>query len=79
MSQSELQRVKVIENAVEGRITVEEASRLLKLSVRQVKRLKGRYRVDEVEWVKHGNRGREKAWKLAGATREQMVKLAKEK
>jgi len=39
LSQKELQRVKVIENAVQGRITVEEASTLLKLSVRQVQRL----------------------------------------
>jgi Homeodomain-like domain len=41
LSQRELQRVKVIENAVEGRLTVREASELLGLSERQVKRLKG--------------------------------------
>lgn len=79
MSQSELQRIKVMENAVQGRITVAEASRLLQLSERQVKRLKRRYRPESVEWVRHGNRGRDQPWKLAEAVRVRIVKLAKEK
>lgn len=79
LSQKEWQRVKVIENAVEGRITVVEASQLLQLSPRQVKRLKQRYRRDAVEWVRHGNRGRAKPWRLPAAVREQIVQLAKEK
>jgi hypothetical protein len=36
MSQKEFQRVKVIENAAGGRLSVREASRLLQLSERQV-------------------------------------------
>lgn len=44
LSQNELQRAKVIENAVGRRITVAKASELLKLSGRQVKRLKKPYR-----------------------------------
>jgi hypothetical protein len=44
MSQKEFQRVKVIENAAGGRLSVREASRLLQLSERQVQRLKRRYR-----------------------------------
>jgi hypothetical protein len=40
MSQKEFQRVKVIENAAGGRLSVREASRLLQLSERQVQRLK---------------------------------------
>jgi transposase len=46
MSQKEFQRVKVIENAVGGRLSVREASRLLQLSERQVQRLKRRYQPD---------------------------------
>src|SRR5208282_5911149 len=38
MSQKEFQRVKVIENAASGRLSVREASRLLQLSERQVQR-----------------------------------------
>ncbi|MGP8141631.1 MAG: helix-turn-helix domain-containing protein [Terriglobales bacterium] len=48
MSQKEFQRVKVIENAAGGRLSVCEASRLLQLSERQVQRLKRRYRPDSV-------------------------------
>lgn len=71
--------MKVIENAVQGRITVAEASGYLNLSQRQVKRLKGRYEADNVDWVRHGNHGRGKPWALAQATAEQIVRLAKEK
>jgi hypothetical protein len=64
MSQKEFQRVKVIENAVGGRLSVSEAAALLQLSERQVQRLKRRYRPDGVAWVQHGNRGRPIPWAL---------------
>ena len=56
MSQKEFQRVKVIENAAGGRLSVREAARLLQLSERQVQRLKRRYQPDSVAWVQHGPR-----------------------
>ncbi len=59
MSEKELQRVKVIENAVEGRLTVLEAAELLQISDRQVKRLKRDYDGSDAAWVHHGNQGRE--------------------
>ena len=49
MSQKEFQRVKVIENAAGGRLSVREASRLLQLSERQVQRLKRRYQPNSAE------------------------------
>jgi len=76
LSQNELQRVKVIENAVQGRITVHEASGLLQLSRRQVKRLKARYDPDRVDWVRHGNRGRPKPWGVSEAIKKRIVELA---
>jgi len=79
LSQRELQRVKVIENAVQGRITVAEASRLLQLSTRQMKRLKARYEPEQVDWVRHGNRGRPKRWAIREAAKERIVKLAQTK
>src|ERR1700690_4077736 len=69
MSQKEFQRVKVIENAVGGRLAVSEAARLLQLSERQVQRLKRRYRPDGVDWVHHGNRGRPMPWALPATLR----------
>lgn len=79
LSQRELQRVKVIENAVQGRITVAEASGLLQLSTRQVKRLKARYEPDQVGWVRHGNRGQPKAWAVSEAVKKRIVELARGK
>jgi transposase len=79
MSQTELQKVKVIENAVQGRITVAEASQLLNLSPRQVKRWKARYEPGGIEWVHHGNQGTSKPWALRAALRRKIVALAKGK
>jgi hypothetical protein len=36
--------------------------RLLRLSERQVQRLKRRYQPDSLDWVQHGNRGRVMPW-----------------
>src|SRR5271169_3466591 len=79
MSEKELQRVKVIENAVEGRLKVGEAARLLQVSARQVQRLKRRYRPDSVAWVQHGNRGRPMPWALPAAARRTVLELARGK
>ena len=79
MSQKELQRVKVIENAVGGRLSVSEAAGLLQLSERQVQRLKRRYRPDSVDWVHHGNRGRPMPWALPAALRRTILQLARGK
>ena len=43
LSQKELQRMRVIEKAVDGRLSVREAAGLLQRSERQVQRLKRRY------------------------------------
>ena len=79
LSQKEWQRVKVIENAVEGRLSVGEAARLLQLSERQVQRLKRRYRPDSMAWVHHGNRGRPMPWALPAALRQTVLELARGK
>lgn len=79
MSQKEFQRVKVIENAAGGRLSVREAARLLQLSPRQVQRLKRRYRPDSVAWVQHGNRGRPVPWALSVPLRQLILSLARGK
>jgi len=79
MSQREFQRVKVIENAAGGRLSVREASHLLQLSERQVQRLKRRYRPDSVGWVQHGNRGRSMPWALPLPQKQLILTLARGK
>jgi transposase len=79
MSQKEFQRVKVIENAAGGRLSVREASRLLQLSERQVQRLKRRYRPDSIAWVQHGNRGHSTPWALPPPQKQLILHLARGK
>src|ERR1035437_6499638 len=79
MSQKEFQRVKVIENAAGGRLSVREAARLLQLSERQVQRLKQRYRPDSIAWVQHGNRGRSMPWALPLPQQQLILTLARGK
>ena len=76
MSQQELQRIKVIENAVEGRVGVARAAELLELSPREVKRLKRRYQAGDAAWVYHGNRGKSPANRISKTVRQQVVELA---
>lgn len=79
MSQKEFQRVKVIENAAGGRLSVREASRLLQLSERQVQRLKRRYQPDSMGWVRHGNRGRSMPWAVSLPQQQLILHLARGK
>lgn len=79
LSQQQLQRVKVVENAVAGRMSVREAAGLLQLSRRQVQRLKGRYEPEEVAWVYHGNQGRRPSNALPEGMRGRVLDLAMHK
>ena len=79
MSQKELQRVKVMENAAGGRLSVREASCLLHLSERQVQRLKRRYRPDSIDWVHHGNLGRSMPWAVSPPQKQLILTLARGK
>ena len=79
MSQNELQRIRVVEKAVQGGISVAEAAELLGLSPRQVKRLKRNCDPGNAKWVHHGNQGRRPINTLEDETRNQVVELAKGK
>jgi len=55
LSQKQLQRLVVIENAVAGRVSVREAAEALGRSTRQVKRLKQVFDRSDPSWVLHGS------------------------
>ena len=76
LSQKELQRIKVIEDVVQGRLTAREAAELLQVSTRQIKRLKQRQEEERAAWVHHGNRGRRPVNAIPLAVRQQIVALA---
>jgi hypothetical protein len=79
MSQEQLQRIKVIENAVAGRITVSEAAEYPNLSERQVQRLKSVHDPEDASWVYHGNQGRNRHNALTSETRQKVEELARGK
>lgn len=77
LSQKQVQRLRVIEKTVAGRLSVSEAAQLLQRSRRQVQRLLARYQPDSVDWLQHGNRGRPRPWALPESLRQQIVELAR--
>lgn len=80
LTQAELQRIKVVENLVEGRIKVSKAAELLQISARQVKRLGKRCReAGGEEWVHHGNRGQTPSNRISGEARQRVIELAQGK
>jgi transposase len=79
LSQEQVQRIKVIENAVSGRITVGEAAEYLNLSERQVKRLKRSHDEADADWVQHGNQGRVPVNAVSAGTRQRVEELARGK
>lgn len=76
MSQKELQRMVVIQKAVEGHLKVSEAAQALNRSERQVQRLKQWFDSEDSSWVLHGNAGRRPANRVSEATRQKVVELA---
>ena len=71
LSQKELRRIKVIENAVQGRLSQAKQPSCCSLCERQVKRLKSQYDTADPEWVHHGNHGREPTNALPYLLRQQ--------
>lgn len=77
MSQKQIQRISVIDGVVAGRLTVSEGAALLKLSRRQIQRLKEAFDADDACWVQHGNRGRAPANAIPDVVRSKVVELAR--
>lgn len=70
------QRLYILNHVLVGELTAEEAGRVLKLSVRQVRRLLGRYRGDGAAGLVHGNHGRSPAHRTPDELRARLVELA---
>ncbi|HSW10730.1 MAG TPA: ISNCY family transposase [Bacillota bacterium] len=64
-----------MEQVLKGQLTVRQGAELLGLSVRQVKRLKGRMAQGGVAALAHGNRGRRPAHAIPVAVHEHVVGL----
>jgi transposase len=69
-------RLYVLNHVLTGGLSAEEAARVLKLSIRQVRRLLRRYRADGSAGLVHGNRDRVPGHRIPDAIRERVVELA---
>lgn len=58
MTQEQINRYHVINNSLEGKITVQEAAAALKLSERQITRLRNGVKDEGAAFLIHGNKGR---------------------
>lgn len=76
MSKKEARRVYVMEQVVEGKMTVRQGAECLGLSERQVKRLKKGMKEKGVAALAHGNRGRTPKHTISKDIRDVIVSLA---
>lgn len=75
MSQKELNRYEVIKRLMRKEINGTEASRILRLSLRQTKRLKVKTLKHGLQGLIHGNRGKPGNRRLPDKERKQIIKL----
>src|SRR5262247_18018 len=75
MSRKEVPRAGLVKAALTGKITNQEGARALRLSVRQFKRLKARFRAEGARGLLHRSRGRVSRRRLPPEVRQQVVRL----
>ena len=78
LSQKESRRVYVMEQVIQGKITVRQAARVLGLSERQIKRLKAGIKERDIAALAHGNRGRKPKHAVPDDVKTCIVELALE-
>lgn len=78
MSERELNRIEVLSQVHDGRMTVETAAHLLDMTRRQVFRLLKRYRTDGAASIRHRSRGKVPNNQIHSAKRDYAVTLVKE-
>ncbi|MCR4427707.1 MAG: ISNCY family transposase [Firmicutes bacterium] len=76
MNRKESRRLYVMEQVLQGKLTIAQAAQLLDLSERQVKRLKGGMKVDGAAALAHKNRGRKPKHAVSGQVRDLVIHLA---
>jgi transposase len=79
LNQKEQNRLRVLNEVNRGTISIMQASMVMKLSLRQTKRLLAGYRARGVVALAHGNRGCQPHNKIDSCIREQVTDLAKGK
>ena len=79
LNQKEQNRLQVLNRLLEGVLDVGEASELLGVSQRQVRRLRAAYREEGASALAHGNRGRSPNHKVSEEMRSRVVELGSDR
>jgi len=79
MSLKEVKRYDIIKKIINKELKGSEASRIIGLSTRQVRRLKAKVRVKGIKGLIHGNRGKPSNHRLPEKERQQIETLIREK
>jgi len=79
MSSKEADRIPVIERLLAGEIKAKHAARELNLSVRQIRRLKKRYKREGAAGLAHKNRGRASNHRIPSGEIDRAVEIIKER
>jgi hypothetical protein len=75
MAEWQWKRWDVLQRVMTGKVTMPQAAEILRLSIRQVRRLRRRAERDGRQVVVHGNCGRAPGHRLPAATRERILAL----
>lgn len=75
LSRKEVHRAWVMRELVSGNLRLEDASLCLKVSVRQVKRIKARFLNEDLAGLVHGNRGRKPVNALSDGLKSKILHL----
>lgn len=75
MSRKESRRVRVVEQVMDGKITLSAATEFLEVGYRQAKRMKRRYESLGVAGFVHGNRGRPPSNAFSKGKRDEVIEL----
>jgi len=75
MSRKEVPRAGLVKAALAGKITNQEGARALRLTVRQFKRLKARFRREGLRGLVHRRRGQSSPRRVPAALRAQVITL----
>lgn len=75
MSKKEVERIRYIGMAIEGKITQTKASELMKVSYRQTKRIIRKVKKQGIEAIIHGNRGKESPKKIKEEMKNKIAEI----
>lgn len=79
MSAKEINRIPIMEKLIKKEIKQKKAAQILGLSIRQIKRLKKRYKRDGATGMIHGNRGRVSNHRIPDKEIDRVIKIVMKK